>query len=256
MTAPSDVSAAARLLPSLCFYPRFLWTLFKSSRLARAGTYDYEAWWASSIEVLRHLEAVGVQVEADGLDNIRQTSEPIVFVGNHLSVLETVVLPALIVPHHPVTYVIKESLLEVPLFKHVMRSRNPIAVTRTNPRQDLKTVLEQGVERLGRGISVIIFPQTTRAPFNPEQFSTIAVKLAARAGAPLVPLALLTDAWANGKLIKDFGFIDPGKKVYFRFGEPLRVEGKGSAQHQEVLDFIQRNLEHWLGDRENSTGRG
>jgi 1-acyl-sn-glycerol-3-phosphate acyltransferase len=147
--------------------------------------------------------------------------------------------------------VIKQSLLEVPLFKHVMRSRDPIAVTRTNPRLDLKTVLEQGCERLSRGISIIIFPQTTRAPFNPEQFSSIGVKLAARAGVPLVPLALLTDAWRNGKLIKDLGFIDPSKKVYFRFGKPLRVEGKGNEQHREVMGFIERNLEHWQHDRGN-----
>jgi 1-acyl-sn-glycerol-3-phosphate acyltransferase len=135
-----------------------------------------------------------------------------------------------------------------------MRSRNPIAVTRTNPRHDLKVVLEQGRQRLDQGISIIIFPQTTRAPFNPEQFSTIATKLAGRAGVPLIPLALLTDAWGNGRLIKDMGTIDPAKTVRLRFAPPLEVEGRGQQQHQQVLEFISANLDRWQDNRMGELG--
>ncbi|MEJ2057088.1 MAG: lysophospholipid acyltransferase family protein, partial [Desulfofustis sp.] len=156
--------------------------------------------------------------------------------------------------YKPFTYVIKQSLLEVPVFKQVMRALDPIAVTRTNPRQDLKIVLEQGAERLSRGLSIVIFPQTTRAEFNPKQFSTIGVKLAKRAGVPIVPLALLTDAWENGRLFKDFGRIVPTRTARFAFGKPLVVEGKGNDEHQAVIEFIESHLARWEAERGSENG--
>ncbi len=234
-----------RNLPSACFYSSFVWVVIRSSIKARRGQYTDEDWAQSSIDVLRNLEKVGVSVEIAGGNHISEPESPVIFVGNHLSMLETMVLPSIIVPFRPVTFVIKQSLLEYPVFKHIMRSRNPVAVSRTNPRQDLKTVLEEGVERLSRGISIIIFPQTTRAPFDPKQFSSIAIKLAKRAAVPVVPLALLTDAWGNGVRLKDFGRIDPSKKVYFSFGEPIEVKGKGTEVHQGIVDFIQKHLAAW-----------
>jgi 1-acyl-sn-glycerol-3-phosphate acyltransferase len=245
LTKPVGVSLFARIFPSLSFYQDFLRIIFRGSRLAQKGVYEEHDWWASSVEVVRALEKVGVSIQVTGLDVLKEAPGPVVFVGNHLSVLETVVLPAQICPYTPVTFVIKQSLVDMPVFKHIIRSRQPIVVTRTNPRQDLKTVLEQGCDRLSKGISVIIFPQTTRADFDPEQFSTIAIKLAKRANVPVIPLALLTDAWENGRLMKDFGKIKPSRQVHFAFGEPLRVEGKGSETHQAVLEYIQNHLERW-----------
>ena len=94
------------------------------------------------------------------------------------------------------TFVIKESLKRYPLFKHVMLARKPIVVTRTDPRADLQTVLEQGKDCIERGLSVIIFPQTTRTvDFQRKRFNSIAVKLARRANVPVVPIALRTDGW-------------------------------------------------------------
>ena len=62
-----------------------------------------------------------------------------------MSMMETLILPVMVQPIKPVTFVVKETLLSYPVFKHIMLSRNPIAVTRTNPRQDLKTVLNEGL---------------------------------------------------------------------------------------------------------------
>lgn len=248
MTKPGNVSLFSRTFPSLNFYPKFAGIIYRASRAARTGTgYGDDAWGQSSLSVMEALEKVGVTIQTTGLSFLKKTPGPVIFVGNHLSVLETVVLPAHIIPYKPVTFVVKESLIHVPVFKYIMRSRNPIVVTRTNPRHDLKVVLDEGCDRLSRGVSIIVFPQTTRAPFNPEQFSTIAIKLARKADVPVIPLALLTDAWENGRMMKDFGRIRPARKVYFAFGEPMKVEGKGHDTHQAVIDFIQENLALWQG---------
>lgn len=244
-TKPLSVSYFRKIFPSLSFYPGFFSIVIKFSLVSKRGNFTNDGWWASSIGVLRALESVGVTMEINGLDNIRSVDGPVVFIGNHLSMLETVVLPAILLPYKPITYVVKQSLLDYPVFKHVMRASNPVAVSRTNPRHDLKVVLEQGQQRLASGTSMIIFPQTTRTTFDPKQFSSIGIKLARKAGVPVIPLALLTDAWENGNKIKDLGRIVPPRKAYFSFGEKLEISGKGTTEHQGIIDFIEDHLNRW-----------
>ncbi len=253
-TVPSSPSFFARLFPALSFYSNLLRIVFSASSEAKRGNYGDEEWSQSSLETLRAFESVGGIVRVTGTDNFRSLDGPCVFIGNHMSTLETFVLPVLIQPFKRVTFVVKQSLVEYPVFKYVMRSRDPITVGRTNPREDLKAVLEGGEARLKAGTSLIIFPQTTRSEvFDPAQFNTIGVKLAKRAGVPVVPVALLTNAWGNGKYLKDYGRIDPSKEVRFAFGEPMAVQGRGDEEHAKIIAFITEKLKTWGGRLAEST---
>ena len=245
-TAPVKVTAIARAFPDLFFYPRFLGVVFRASVKAKRARYGGAEWAMSSFETLKALERVGVVFEITGIAHLKGLHTPCVIIANHMSVLETTILPGIVQPIRPVTFVVKESLLRYPFFRQVLKARDPIAVTRTHPRRDFKTVLDEGMARLKRGVSIIVFPQTTRTHiFDPDQFNSIGVKLAQRAGVPIVPLALMTDAWGNGKYLKDFGRIDPGKKARFAFGEPLWVRKRGAEAHQAVIRFIRGRLETW-----------
>ena len=246
---PLKPSLLGRFFPSLSFYINFIRVVIAAGNKAKRNAYQDADWVASSTKLLRYLEAVGVQVEISGIQHLIDLKEPCIFIGNHMSLLETILLPGCIQPIKPVTYVIKQSLLEYPVFKYVMRSRQPIAVTRTNPRHDFQVVMKEGAERLGRGISIIIFPQTTRShTFDPSQMSSIGVKLAKAAKVPIIPLALKTDAMHNGKLLKDFGKIDRTRKVFFAFSEPILVKGKGAEEQQLINDFICAKLREWQHD--------
>lgn len=245
-TPPGTVSWFARHFPSLTFYSRFVSIVFRAGIKAKRSLYDGRQWSQSSLEVFRALEQVGVQFEISGLRHIEQLHTPFVLVSNHMSTLETTVLPMVIQPIRNVTFVVKASLLTYPIFKHIMRSCDPVAVGQTSPREDLKTMLKEGAARLQRGISMIVFPQGSRdSSFVAEEFNTIGIKLAHKAKVPIVPLALATDAWGNGKLIKEFGKINPAKKVRFAFGEPMWVEGRGADQHQATIQFISKHLQIW-----------
>ena len=253
-TTPRNPFFLIRAFPSLAFYMSDLSIVFRASRKAKRGRYDTIDWCRSSMEVFRALERVGVIIEITGMNFFKQIDTPCVFIGNHMSTLETFILPTIIAPFKDATFVVKQSLVEYPVFKYVMRSRDPITVGRSNPRDDLRAVLEGGTERLKAGRSVIIFPQTTRtAAFDPEQFNTIGIKLAKRAGAPVVPFALKTDAWGNGRYLKDYGKIDPSKKVRFAFGRSLMVKDRGTEEHQEVIDFITGKLKEWETEDKKST---
>jgi len=235
-----------KFFPSFLFYCQVFFVVSQAAKKAKRGSYNGAEWAASSLNVLREIEDIGVRVEITGIEHVKGHDGPAVLIGNHMSMMETLLLPGIIQPEMDVTFVIKESLLNYPVFKHVMRAREPIALSRTNPRQDLKVVMTEGVERLGRDISVIVFPQTTRShTFDPEQMSSIGVKLARRAGVAVIPLALKTDGWKNGSMVKDLGRIDTGKKARFSFGEPMTVSGKGVAEQQAVNDFIEGKLTEW-----------
>lgn len=245
-TEAQRVSLLARVLPSFSFYCKDIVIVFRSSSRAKRSRYDTADWSNSSLEVFRSLESVGVEFEITGIDNFRKLGEPCIFISNHMSTLETFILPSIIAPFMDVTFVVKQGLVEYPVFRYVMRSRDPVTVGRTNPRDDLKAVLEGGTERLKAGRSIIIFPQTTRADhFDASTFNSIGVKLARKADVPVVPIALKTDAWGNGRYLKDFGRIDPSRKVHFCFGDPLRVKDRGIEEHNEIIAFITNKLKEW-----------
>lgn len=235
-----------KAVPTLGFYRYVFPIVWRAGAKAKRGGYDTTEWAKSSLAVLRALESIGIEFEITGVEHFNNLKGPCVFLSNHMSTLETFVLPAIIASLKPVTFVVKEALVNTPVFKYVMRSRDPITVGRANPREDLKAVLEGGTDRLNAGISIVIFPQTTRfLDFDPKKFNTIGIKLARRANVPVVPVALKTDAWGNGKILKDFGKMNPSKKAYFSFGEPLVIKDRGVEEQEKVLEFIGSRLKEW-----------
>lgn len=236
----------ARRWPSLFYYSEFLTYVLRYSRRAKRTPLSAEDWWQSSLLSMQGLEKVGVQVEVTGAHHLQQVAGPCVLIGNHMSTLETICLPAVVEPYKECTFIVKRGIAEYPIFKHIILSREPIVVDRTNPREDLQVVLEEGSKALAKGRSVVVFPQTTRTlTLDPEHFNSIGIKLAKRANVPVVPVALKTDAWGIGTLIKEFGRIDPTKKVHMAFGAPLTIEGRGTAEHKQIIDFIQERLQTW-----------
>ncbi len=228
----------------------------RAGLVARFGKYGRKEWAYSSWEVLDCIEAVGADVQIEGINFLQELQGPCVVVGNHMSLLETGLLPAMILSSHFVTFVVKESLTRYPLFGDILSVCRPVAITRTNPRADLKAVLGQGTQHLAEGTVVAIFPQSTRSRiFDPEQMSSIGVKLAKKAGVPIIPLALKTDALKNGRILKDIGSFDASIPVRFAFGKPITVQGKGVEEQKAITDFIGQKLREWERDYLSSSSK-
>lgn len=207
------------------------------------GKYSYKELVLDGQKILEMLRDFGCKVTIKGRENLKELKSPCVFIANHMSTLETLVLPAVIGEDLKVTFVVKSSLLRYPFFGKILQSLRPIPVSRKNPREDLKIVLEEGYKRINEGFSVIVFPQSTRELiFDPSRFNTLGIKLAKKAGVPAVPIALRTDAWGIGKIIKDFGKIDPSKPICFFIGKPLHISDKGLKEHLQTIQFIQQSL--------------
>ena len=228
------------------FMTRYVSLCFKTRKAAVKGLYDTDYWVSSSQDIFRLIEGCGGRFHISGLENIRNTKGPVVFVSNHMSTLETMIFPGLIQPLKDVTFIVKDALVSHWIFGAVMRSRNPVVLSRSNPREDFNIVMQEGLQRLSQGISVIVFPQHTRkTEFVPEEFNSIGVKLAARAAVPVIPVAIKTDFWGNGRLTKYLGPIYRQKPIHIAFGKPIFIRGTGKDEHQEVIEYIRSHTEQW-----------
>jgi 1-acyl-sn-glycerol-3-phosphate acyltransferase len=230
------------------FLSKYMMIVLRTRREALNEEFHDKEWADSSFEIFRLIEKIGGRFHITGMGNIARDKDPVVFISNHISTLETMVFPGLIAPLRQVTFVVKDSLVKHPLFGPLMRSREPVVVGRTDARRDFETVMNKGTELISKGISIVVFPQSTRSDvFKPGEFNSIGVKLAKKAGVKIVPVAIKTDFWGNGKIIKEIGPLNHLKPIMIKFGEPFEVYGNGREENQQVIDFITENLKEWNG---------
>ena len=225
------------------FYIRILSSAWRYSFPALMGRYGLRHWARNSFSMLSIYEECGASIRIRGADRVHRHQGPVVYAANHMSMAETVLLPCILLSFGPLTVVVKRSLLRYPAFGPILRNLSAIGVTRSNPREDFRIVMEEGAERLARGISVLVFPQSRRnAVFDRSAFNTIAVKLAKRAGVPVIPVALRTDFHGLGAVLKDFGRLDRSKAMHFCLGPPMVVGARDRDAHHEVVAYLEQEL--------------
>ena len=125
------------------YYVKLIATLTHASFHARRGLLDDEKWSRYSYRILEIVESVGGKVQIAGLEAVARHGGPIVFIANHMSLLETLMLACMVQPFSRVTFVIKEELRHYPIVGHIMKGLKLIAVSRQNPREDFKVVMRR-----------------------------------------------------------------------------------------------------------------
>ncbi|MCF7790785.1 MAG: 1-acyl-sn-glycerol-3-phosphate acyltransferase [Victivallales bacterium] len=226
------------------FYLRYFSILLYERRRATIGKFDDEEYLNTSLKTFKLVEDCGGKFQIKGIDRLRKTEGPVVFVCNHMSMLETFILPMVILPYKKASFVVKKSLVTGKFFGRIMRATKPIALTRTEPMRDYRKVMKEGKKLIASGRSIIVFPQGIRGKFDPESFGSIGGKLAEKAGVPVIPVALKTDFWSNGKFVLNFGSIHRERKIYIEFGPPQIVENKKKT-HSATVKFIESKLREW-----------
>lgn len=128
----------------------------------------------------------GLNYKVEGLENLPKDQAYIVL-GKHQSAWETLAL-RLFLPKQ--TTVLKESLTWVPIGGWFLATLKPIVINRDSPKEALRTLVNQGTQRLKEGFIVIIFPEGTRAaPGENKKFKGGGAMLAHKSGYPVIPLA-------------------------------------------------------------------
>ena len=205
-------------------------------------------WGLCCFRTYQKAEKFGIKVTADGWENRKDYKGPVVYLANHMSTLETIMLPPILLTYGPFNVFVKASLSRLPALKRAAAHMGLIPLGRKSPREDLMQVFNEGVARIRAGNSVLIFPQGSRERvFSRKIYSSIGAKLAEKAGVPVIPIAVKTDCAPtrpDGKgWLKDFGTVDPAKEIRLRCGPPMT--GSSKEMHQKVFDWIKAQLEEW-----------
>ena len=207
-----------------------------------------DKWAHYCFAAIRKAEALGTKATFDGWEERRDYNGPVVYLCNHMSTLETILLPFTLLTFGPFNVVVKASLSHLPGLARAAVHMGLIPIGRKSPREDLMTIFKTGGERIAQGISVLIFSQGTRQPvFARKGWSSIGAKLAEKAGVPVMPIAVKTDIQPtrpNGKgWFKDFGTVDPSKDIRVRCGPVLT--GTSREMHAASFDWIKAQLDEW-----------
>ena len=196
-------------------------------------------------------ERLGMNVIIEGFKDRAAYDGPVLYLCNHMSMTETILLPPVLLSFGPFSYVAKASLAHLPFLEKAAERMRMVPISRKSPREDLVSILRTGSERISGGDSFLIYPQGTRCDvFSRKRYSSIGAKLAERAGCPVVPIVVDTRCQPTRKkgllkgVLKDFGPVDTSMDIRVACG-PVIPCAKSKALHEAAFDWMAAKLGSW-----------
>ena len=181
--------------------------------LGSKGRHRVASFWCRSILSWLKLTC-GVSCKIEGIEHLNRS--PSIYLSNHQSSFEAILLYQLI---HPVSPIIKRELLQIPFWGWALRLSKPIAIDRSKPRKAARSLIAQGEVMLRHGNSVIIFPEGSRSePGVVGRYSRGGCALAAASQVPIVPIVHNAGyKWPSHRFIKFPGVVS------VKVGSPIYV---------------------------------
>jgi 1-acyl-sn-glycerol-3-phosphate acyltransferase len=177
---------------------------------------------------------LGIEVRTHGMENLPiGARSPAVLLVKHQSTLETFLMPTLM--PHPLAYVFKKELLQIPFFGWAMARLDMVHIDRRQRAQAFGKVVEQGQRLLAQGVWVIIFPEGTRIPRGQKgAYKSGGTRLAVATGAPVIPVAVTSaKVWPRRAFVKRPGIVDVS------IGKPISSQGRDPEE-------LMREVEAWI----------
>ncbi len=186
-------------------------------------------WWGRNLLNIAH-----VPVQVVGLEHL-QPGQAYVFAANHRSNFDIFVLISTLPGRF--LWVAKKSLFQIPILGVALNRMGSISVDRDNLRSAVQS-LDRATAVVKRGVSMIIFPEGTRAmsrellPFKKGVFI-----MAMKAGQPIVPVS-----------ISGTRFIQPPGTVRMRPG-PIRVvisppiSPRAFRRKEDLMDAVRQAID-------------
>ena len=225
------------VLRSLLFYVGYVsitlvWALLSLAAawampLARRFDFIIGCWTRMALWWLKI--ACDIRVDVRGLDNVPR--EPCILLVKHQSAWETLWTQTLVAPQ---ATLVKRELLRIPFWGWAFAMVRPIAIDRAAPRAALRRFVEEGRDRLERGMYVTLFPEGTRLPPGTQgRFQRGGAALAVATGRPVVVIAHNAGQhWPRG-LVKQ-----PGT-IVAEISPPFATEDRKAAE-------VNAACESWL----------
>lgn len=177
----------------------------------------------------------GIRYQIKGWENLPDS--PAILLSKHQSAWETIFL--LWKMPRPLVFVLKRSLIYIPLFGWALALLRMIPIDRKNGKDAFAQVAREGRQRLQDGQWIIMFPEGTRIPVGQQgKYKMGGTRLAVETDTIVVPIALNAgECWPRNAFIKRPGLITVS------IGKPISPEGLNAAElMQQVENWIESEM--------------
>lgn len=193
-----------------------------------ADRYAYE----TARNISKHvLKITKTKTYVSGLENIPK--ETCIFVCNHQASFDTFLLIANI--SQLTGFIAKKEIKTYPLIGYWIKTIHSVFMDRGNIREGMKAINE-GVENIKKGYSMIIFPEGTRSlKSEMAEFKKGSMKLALKAKVPIVPITI-----DGTYMVLEVGNKVQGHSIKMIVHEPIYID--------KLSDYEKKNLSQILHD--------
>lgn len=177
----------------------------------------------------------GARVKVKGLDNIPKDTA-CVFVGNHQGNFDFLMFLRYF---GPIGFIAKKEILKVPVIRSWMKVLDCVFLDRKDARQSLAAI-NKGAELIKNGYSMAVFPEGTRSKSTKlGEFKKGSLKLAIKAGVPIVPVAL------NGtyKLFEEHNRIIKPADVTVNILKPVYPDKLTVEDRNNLIEYVKALIE-------------
>jgi 1-acyl-sn-glycerol-3-phosphate acyltransferase len=190
------------------------------------------------------LAIAGVRVRVHGLENIWRNGH-FVFAGNHQSLIDTPVVLANV----PVRFLflVNAKYVRIPFLGTHLRRTGHFSVDPDDIRGSMKAMTDAARAIKERSVSILLFPEGSRAPGPMEEFKDGVAYIAVKAGIPVIPFALrgTREVLPIGSIEVRSGTVD------LIFGEPIPIEGYHLKDRARLTKLIFDQVAELLGQAQS-----
>ncbi|MBQ6018824.1 MAG: 1-acyl-sn-glycerol-3-phosphate acyltransferase [Clostridia bacterium] len=182
------------------------------------------------------LHSAKIDLKIEGTENI--PAGTCVFVANHQSILDALVMLELVKNNRPCGFIMKKEHEKIPLVRPWCTQLGCVFVDRENPREGVRA-LKTAEENLARGVSMVIFPEGTRTKDYPQlgAFKNGAFKVAQSGKYPIVPVVL----YDAGERLEAAGKLTGGT-IHMKVLPPITLTGTDRKEYKRCAAELEETF--------------
>ncbi|KAH8176311.1 acyltransferase domain-containing protein [Sarocladium implicatum] len=229
------VPRAAFVARSLATYGTGLFVAFlgaiASLILTLFGRQQIAQWFTARLYKYLAIVTTGVTFKVEDPNNVLGKTRPAVFIGNHQTELDVLMLGCMFPKYCSVTA--KSSLKHVPFLGWFMRLSGTIFIDRKNAKDAREAMKGAATEIQQKQQSVYMFPEGTRSYAKEAgllPFKKGAFHLAVQAGVPIVPVVVAN--YSHIMFVRDMVF--NAGTIPVKVLDPISTKGLTAADVEEL----------------------
>ena len=159
---------------------------------------------------------------------------PVVFVGNHQGYADIIVC-LYVLDQFQTGFVAKSTLARIPYYGIWIENIRSVYIKREDSRASLKAI-QEGIELLEQGFSLIIFPEGTRSRKKEMgAFRKGPLRLATKPEVPIIPFTI------DGSygVFEETGVLTSGVPIRFTIHPPIETQGLSRSQIKELDNRVE-----------------